>query len=50
MYILVEGLCKIMMALQVLVTAYVVVGRYVFNRTPVWGEQLTLLSSSGWEC
>lgn len=42
-FLAVEALCNVMMVVQVLVTAYVVVGRYVFNRTPAWGEQLTLL-------
>jgi TRAP-type C4-dicarboxylate transport system permease small subunit len=35
--------CKVMLVIQVAVTIFVVTGRYVFNWTPGWGEQLTLL-------
>jgi TRAP-type C4-dicarboxylate transport system permease small subunit len=31
-----------MLVIQVVVTIFVVTGRYVFNWTPGWGEQLTL--------
>jgi TRAP-type C4-dicarboxylate transport system permease small subunit len=35
--------CKIMLALQVIITTYIVIGRYVFNSTPPWGEPAILL-------
>lgn len=35
-------LCKAMIMLQVVCVTIVVVGRYVFNVTPAWGEELTL--------
>ena len=38
----VETLCKLMIALQVISVVLVVIGRYVFNSTPVWAEELTL--------
>ena len=38
----IRGLCKIMIFVQVVCVTIVVVGRYVFNTTPPWGEELTL--------
>lgn len=35
-------LCKAMIMLQVVCVTIVVVGRYIFNITPPWGEELTL--------
>jgi TRAP-type C4-dicarboxylate transport system permease small subunit len=32
------SLCKILLILQVLITAYCVFGRYVLNSSPAWGE------------
>lgn len=40
----IENLCKILMIVQILSVTIVVVGRQVFGRTPVWGEELTLFS------
>ena len=39
---LITFLCKAMIMLQVICVTIVVVGRYVFNITPAWGEELTL--------
>ncbi|MGO1058563.1 TRAP transporter small permease [Planococcus sp. FY231025] len=36
-------LCKIMLALQVIITSYIVFGRYVLNSTPPWGEPAILM-------
>lgn len=41
--LLIEGFCKICLIGQVVVTTIVVIGRYVFNSTPGWGEQLSLI-------
>lgn len=38
----IRSLCKIMIFVQVVCVTIVVVGRYVFNTTPPWGEELTL--------
>ena len=38
----IRSLCKIMIFLQVVCVTVVVVGRYIFNTTPPWGEELTL--------
>ncbi|WP_180994386.1 TRAP transporter small permease [Bacillus sp. Marseille-P3661] len=35
--------CKIMLALQVIITSYIVFGRYVLNSTPPWGEPAVLM-------
>ena len=42
-FLWVWNICKVMLAIQVVVTIFVVTGRYVFNWTPSWGEQVTLL-------
>ena len=42
-YWLAEFLCKIMMCIQIVCVAFVVVGRFVFSKTPSWGEETTLL-------
>ena len=42
-YWLAEILCKIMMCVQIVCVAFVVVGRFVFSKTPAWGEETTLL-------
>ena len=42
-YWLAECLCKIMMLVQIVCVAFVVVGRFVFSKTPAWGEETTLL-------
>jgi TRAP-type C4-dicarboxylate transport system permease small subunit len=39
----VERLCQAMMVIMVILTSYVVFGRYVLNKTPGWGEELPLL-------
>lgn len=39
---LITFLCKAMIMLQVICVTIVVIGRYVFNVTPAWGEELTL--------
>lgn len=38
----VETICKIMLLVQVISVMCVVIGRYIFNVTPAWGEELTL--------
>jgi TRAP-type C4-dicarboxylate transport system permease small subunit len=40
----IENLCKILMIVQIVSVTIVVIGRQVFGRTPVWGEELTLFS------
>ncbi|MDF0725957.1 TRAP transporter small permease [Cytobacillus sp. S13-E01] len=35
--------CKLMLALQVIITSYIVFGRYVLNSTPPWGEPAVLM-------
>lgn len=40
---LIEGFCKICLVGQVVVTTIVVAGRYIFNNTPGWGEELSLV-------
>jgi len=39
----VNWFCKISLILQVIVTAWVVFGRYVLDSTPRWGEELSLV-------
>ncbi len=39
---LIALLCKIMIMIQVVCVTIVVIGRYIFNITPPWGEELTL--------
>ncbi|PSL40724.1 TRAP-type C4-dicarboxylate transport system permease small subunit [Planomicrobium soli] len=36
-------ICKIMLALQIIITSYIVFGRYVLNNTPPWGEPAILM-------
>lgn len=38
----VKSICKIMLCIQVISVTIVFVGRYFFNVTPAWGEELTL--------
>lgn len=38
----IEFICKVMLCIQVVSVMCVVLGRYILNRTPVWGEELTL--------
>ncbi|MBO1264030.1 TRAP transporter small permease [Proteiniclasticum sp. SCR006] len=40
----IESLCKILLIVQIISVTIVVIGRQVFGRTPVWGEELTLFS------
>lgn len=40
---LAEFLCKVMMCVQIVCVAFVVIGRFVFSKTPAWGEETTLL-------
>lgn len=42
-YWLAEVMCKIMMCIQIVCVAFVVIGRFVFSKTPAWGEETTLL-------
>lgn len=37
------GVCRIFLLAQVVIVSIVVVGRYVFNKTPGWGEEGALL-------
>lgn len=39
---IIDNMCRLMLSIQVVVIFIVVVGRYVFNKTPAWGEALTL--------
>lgn len=39
-----EWLSIIFLFIQIVVVVYVVFGRFVLNRTPVWGEEIALLS------
>jgi len=38
----VEIICKVMLSIQIVSVMIVVIGRYCFNHTPAWGEELTL--------
>jgi len=38
----IEFSCKIMLIIQVVSVMTVIIGRYFFNTTPVWSEELTL--------
>ena len=40
----VEYICKFMLVVQLVVVSGVVVGRYVFNVTPAWGEEMALFA------
>lgn len=40
---LIEAFCKLCLVGQVIVTTIVVAGRYLFNQTPGWGEELSLI-------
>ena len=42
-YWVAEFLCKVMMCVQIVCVAFVVIGRFVFSKTPAWGEETTLL-------
>lgn len=37
-----EHICKVMLIAQVVTISIVVVGRYIFNKTPAWGDPLAL--------
>jgi TRAP-type C4-dicarboxylate transport system permease small subunit len=39
----IDGFCRVLLMAQVVVVSIVVIGRYVFNRTPGWGEEGALL-------
>ncbi|MCI8659938.1 MAG: TRAP transporter small permease [Lachnospiraceae bacterium] len=39
---IVKSICKVMLCVQVISVTIVFVGRYFFNVTPAWGEELTL--------
>lgn len=39
----INNLCQLMMLVMVILTVYVVFGRYVLSKTPGWGEELPLL-------
>lgn len=41
---LIEGSCKIAMIVQIISVTIVVIGRQLFNKTPAWGEELTLFA------
>ena len=43
LYHAVNKFCQVFLAIQVLVVAYTVFGRFLINRTPGWGEELALL-------
>ena len=38
------SVCKILFIIMIVVTAYVVFGRYVLRSHPVWGEEIVLIS------
>lgn len=38
----IENLCKVLFIIQIIAVTIVVIGRQVFSKTPVWGEELTL--------
>lgn len=40
---IIENFCKLCLLGQVIVTSIVVAGRYIFNSTPGWGEELSLI-------
>ncbi len=40
----IETICKLLLIVQIVSVTIVVIGRQVFGRTPVWGEELTLFS------
>ncbi len=42
LYHLIDGICSTFLLGMVIVVSIVVVGRYVFNVTPGWGEELAL--------
>ena len=42
-YKVINGLCSFFLIMQVAVVTIVVVGRFVFSKTPGWGEELALL-------
>ncbi len=39
----ITSVCKVMMLIQVASVTTVFIGRYIFNHTPPWAEELTLL-------
>lgn len=39
---IIKSICKIMLCIQVVSVTIVFIGRYFFNVTPPWGEELTL--------
>ncbi|MDA3949042.1 MAG: TRAP transporter small permease [Spirochaeta sp.] len=41
-YLLIEIACKLLLLTMVLVISYTVFGRFVLNRTPTWGESLSI--------
>lgn len=43
-FLFIENMCKVLLIVQIISVTIVVVGRQVFGRTPVWGEELTLFS------
>ncbi len=41
-YNVIEVLCKLILLAMVLIITYTVFGRFVLNRTPTWGEELSI--------
>lgn len=41
-YQLIEVICKLLLIAMVFVISYTVFGRFVLNRTPTWGEELSI--------
>jgi TRAP-type C4-dicarboxylate transport system permease small subunit len=43
LYAVIETVCMVLTCAMVLVVAWIVFGRYVLNKTPAWGEELSLM-------
>jgi len=44
LYQIVNGICNALLLVQITAVTIVVVGRFVFSRSPAWGEELSLLA------
>jgi TRAP-type transport system small permease protein len=42
-YKVIFGISKMFLMFQVIITSYVVFGRFILNKTPSWGEELSLM-------
>lgn len=42
LYLTIEIVCKLVLLTMVIIISYTVFGRFILNRTPTWGEELSI--------